>query len=773
MTGGQPNEGGLTAQQIARELLAMGVEDDRRRLRPEGGRRPRAPSRRGEDAPARRPRRRPARDAGGRGRLAPSSTSRPAPPRSAAAASAAPSPTPTAGSSSTPTSARAAATAACSRTASRSCRSRPSSAASATIDQSTCNKDFSCLDGFCPSFVTLEGARVKKAAARRAALPDLPTPTLPAIRGTYNIVVTGVGGTGVVTVGALIAMAAHLEGKGAGEMEMAGLAQKGGAVQHPLPDRREALRHLGDPRRGRRGRRADRRRPRRLRRGEDPRPDGARPHPGRRQRPRDRHRRLHPRPRLPPADRPPVAGAARPARRRRARHARRDAARREAARRRDLRQRPDARRRLAGGPRPGRRGGAPPRDRDQRRQRRGQHRGLRDRPLGGGRPAGGAPRPPRRRRRPGRGPRHHRRAAGRAPARSTRASGSRAATATRIAAARAHRPRASRLAMAKGYHKLLAYKDEYEVARLHAETLEAAVDAQFTDVRGDALPPRAADPRRRGTPTAGRSKRVFGPWMLGAFGVLSRFKWLRGTPLDPFGYTAERRMERALIADYEQDMDRVIGGLSAGHPRHRDRARRASAGDPRLRPVKAAAAGRGRSAARGAQGGVRGRRLADAARGGVGRCARSCARGAPARRPAPPACRSSGRWWCPATASQAVQGEAAFLVRTLPAPRGRRAARGRRRRLRADLEPLHRDARHAVAARGAELRPAVAGAQRRLQGRRPFRSRPPRILTRWQEPPGYWGYPGFGLYPGYPWGWGAYGPGYPVSDYPNLNITLR
>ena len=47
------------------------------------------------------------------------------------------------------------------------------------------------------------------------------------------------------------------------------------------------------------------------------------------------------------------------------------------------------------------------------------------------------------------------------------------------------------------------------------------------------------------------------------------------------------------------------------------------------------------------------------------------------------------------------------------------------------------------------------------------------IITRWQEPPGYWGYPGFGLYPNYAWGWGAYGPGYPVSDYPNLNITLR
>src|SRR5690606_32490958 len=98
------------------------------------------------------------------------------------------------------------------------------------IDQSSCNKDFSCLKGFCPSFVTLSGAKVKKAATAEFTMPDLPDPALPAISGTHNIVITGVGGTGVVTVGAVLAMAAHLDGKGAGMMEMAGLAQKGGAV---------------------------------------------------------------------------------------------------------------------------------------------------------------------------------------------------------------------------------------------------------------------------------------------------------------------------------------------------------------------------------------------------------------------------------------------------------------------------------------------------------------------------------------------------------------
>ncbi|MFK7753395.1 MAG: indolepyruvate ferredoxin oxidoreductase family protein, partial [Sedimentitalea sp.] len=98
------------------------------------------------------------------------------------------------------------------------------------IDQSSCNKDFSCVKGFCPSFVTLEGAVVKKEATTDLDLPDLPMPDLPVINGTHNVVITGVGGTGVVTIGAVLAQAAQIDGKGAGMMEMAGLAQKGGAV---------------------------------------------------------------------------------------------------------------------------------------------------------------------------------------------------------------------------------------------------------------------------------------------------------------------------------------------------------------------------------------------------------------------------------------------------------------------------------------------------------------------------------------------------------------
>ena len=103
-----------------------------------------------------------------------------------------------------------------------------------TIDQSSCNKDYSCLKGFCPSFVTVHGAKLKtgRGSFEPASLPPLPEPRLPALPpgGTYSIIVTGIGGTGIVTVGAIVGMAAHLEGKGCGIIDMAGLAQKGGAV---------------------------------------------------------------------------------------------------------------------------------------------------------------------------------------------------------------------------------------------------------------------------------------------------------------------------------------------------------------------------------------------------------------------------------------------------------------------------------------------------------------------------------------------------------------
>ena len=101
-----------------------------------------------------------------------------------------------------------------------------------TIDQSSCNKDYSCIKGFCPSFVTVHGAKLKKGEGVVAPenWPALPDPRLPLTNHPYSIIVTGIGGTGIVTIGGIVSMAAHLEGKGAGVIDMAGLAQKGGAV---------------------------------------------------------------------------------------------------------------------------------------------------------------------------------------------------------------------------------------------------------------------------------------------------------------------------------------------------------------------------------------------------------------------------------------------------------------------------------------------------------------------------------------------------------------
>jgi TPP-dependent indolepyruvate ferredoxin oxidoreductase alpha subunit/Pyruvate/2-oxoacid:ferredoxin oxidoreductase gamma subunit len=102
------------------------------------------------------------------------------------------------------------------------------------IDQSACNKDFSCLKGFCPSFVTVEGGRPRRGKARtrdESHFADPPLPALPATTRPWGILITGVGGSGVVTIGALIGMAAHLDGKGVTVLDQTGLAQKGGAVQ--------------------------------------------------------------------------------------------------------------------------------------------------------------------------------------------------------------------------------------------------------------------------------------------------------------------------------------------------------------------------------------------------------------------------------------------------------------------------------------------------------------------------------------------------------------
>ena len=98
------------------------------------------------------------------------------------------------------------------------------------INQSSCNKDFSCVDGFCPSFVTVHGGGLKKGHAVSFSIPTLPDPPAGRLEGAYSVLVAGIGGTGVVTIGALLGMAAHLEGKAASVLDVTGLAQKGGAV---------------------------------------------------------------------------------------------------------------------------------------------------------------------------------------------------------------------------------------------------------------------------------------------------------------------------------------------------------------------------------------------------------------------------------------------------------------------------------------------------------------------------------------------------------------
>src|SRR5207245_2984726 len=100
-------------------------------------------------------------------------------------------------------------------------------------NQPSCNKDYSCLKGFCPSLVTVEGGLLRKGKSASAASDEFPPihePQLPLLDKAKGILVTGIGGTGVITIGQIIGMAAHLEAKGVSVLDMSGLAQKYGAV---------------------------------------------------------------------------------------------------------------------------------------------------------------------------------------------------------------------------------------------------------------------------------------------------------------------------------------------------------------------------------------------------------------------------------------------------------------------------------------------------------------------------------------------------------------
>ena len=120
--------------------------------------------------------------------------------------------------------------------------------------------------------------------------------------------------------------------------------------------------------------------------------------------------------------------------------------------------------------------------------------------------------------------------------------------------------------MAHNFHKLMAYKDEYEVARLYTdgrfmEKLEASFDGDFR-LRFHLAPPLLS---RRDPATGELVKRSYGPWMFKAMRVLARMKGLRGTALDPFGRTEERRTERRLIDEYEQTIQGLLGRLDIGN----------------------------------------------------------------------------------------------------------------------------------------------------------------------------------------------------------------
>ncbi|WP_028956177.1 indolepyruvate ferredoxin oxidoreductase family protein [Sulfitobacter sp. 20_GPM-1509m] len=419
------------------------------------------------------------------------------------------------------------------------------------IDQSSCNKDFSCLKGFCPSFVTLEGAQVRKDPTTKLDLPAMPDPTLPAIDGTFNVVITGVGGTGVVTVGAVMAQAAHIDGKGAGMMEMAGLAQKGGAVHIHCrlankPDDISAIRvatgeadaliggdlvvsagakTLGLTSTGRTGAVVN---SHEIITGDFT---------------RDTEFTL-------PADRLKLALEAR-LQDRVAMFDASDLAKavlgdsiysnmmlmgaawqrgllplthdaiveavtlNGAAVERNLRAfeigrwavlYPEQAQNILTP-----KVVALPKTLDEKISYRADH--------------------------------------------LVKYQGKRLAKRYRKMV-EGIEDRAVRAAVAEGYHKVLAYKDEYEVARLLQSTrakAEAEFDGDFK-MKYHMAPPVLTKMGSDGRPV----KRTFGPWLEKPLALMARFKGLRGTPLDVFGYTTERKMERALITQYEADMKQVL-----------------------------------------------------------------------------------------------------------------------------------------------------------------------------------------------------------------------
>ncbi len=404
------------------------------------------------------------------------------------------------------------------------------------IDQSSCNKDFSCLQGFCPSFVTLSGAAPRRKAG--APVPDdLPEPAVPALAGTHSTVITGIGGTGVVTVGAILSMAAHLDGRGVGMIEMTGIAQKGGAVTihcriAETPAGITAVRvaageadcviggdlvvtagakTLALMEKGRTGAVVN----------SEETPTGTFTRirdfriPGSALR-ADLEERL--------GNGLTLVAASDLARDRLGDAIYANMVTFGAAWQKGLIPVTLAALRRA----IELNGQAVPANLAAVDLGRAAVLGRLEAPK-----AAPAPDPV-----------------------AFRADHLRAHTgealAQRFLNLVAQAPETLRESVSRGYHHLLAVKDEYEVARLHLQTLDRA--RQTLD--GDLKPTfHLAPPVLPGRDAQGRpKKRAFGAWVLPVFRLLARLKPLRGTWADPFGRTAERRMERALIATYEADM---------------------------------------------------------------------------------------------------------------------------------------------------------------------------------------------------------------------------
>ncbi|MFQ5535326.1 MAG: indolepyruvate ferredoxin oxidoreductase family protein [Sphingomonadales bacterium] len=446
------------------------------------------------------------------------------------------------------------------------------------INQSSCNKDYSCADGFCPSFVTVHGGRIRKATAAEANLAngfgDLPMPDPPALDKPYGILVTGIGGTGVITIGQILGMAAYLDGHGVSVLDFTGLAQKGGGVLthvriardpdagHParIPPGGADLLLAGDTvvSVGNEAMST-------LREGVTRAVVNAKAIPTaetvmRPDAPFDIEAQLSAIVEAVGEDRVDQIDATDVAARltgdaiaanmfmlgyafqRATVPVRLDALKRaielngvavEANKRafdwgRMAAHDPDRLRAIIG----------PLSDQSQPAPRAlGEVIALRVDELTAYQDAGYAER-------------------------FTRLVEKARRAEDRLGVDHDELTEA----VARNFYKLMAYKDEYEVARLYTDgRFKARIESQFEgefELKFHLAPPLLA----RRDPDSGRPmKGAFGPWMFRLLKLLAKLRGLRGTVFDPFGYMAERKLERKLICDYERTITKVLGGLTAGN----------------------------------------------------------------------------------------------------------------------------------------------------------------------------------------------------------------